>query len=65
MALHTLVGLLELHQQNFALADESGMELLVLSVAPGSPADDGLRLLAGLGADGDDAHPTGNVRARE
>lgn len=47
---HPLVGLLELHQENFALADESGMELLVLSAAAGSPAEDGLRLLAGLGA---------------
>ncbi|CAM5324468.1 hypothetical protein GCM10010343_31820 [Streptomyces avidinii] len=48
---HPLVGLLELHQENFALPDEPGMELLVLSAAPGSPAEDGLRLLAGLGAD--------------
>ncbi|MCT9934164.1 hypothetical protein N5079_28565 [Planotetraspora sp. A-T 1434] len=55
---HPLVGLLELHQENFALPDESGMELLVLSAAAGSPAEDGLRLLAGLGADSGDAHPT-------
>ncbi|WP_406116732.1 hypothetical protein [Streptomyces virginiae] len=48
---HPLVGLLELHQENFALPGESGMELLVLSAAPGSPAEDGLRLLEGLGAD--------------
>lgn len=48
---HPLVGLLELHQENFALPGESGMELLVLSAAPGSPAEDGLRLLAGLAAD--------------
>lgn len=48
---HPLVGLLELHQENFALSDDSGMELLVLSAAPGSPAEDRLRLLAGLGAD--------------
>ncbi|PWK71345.1 helix-turn-helix protein [Streptomyces sp. CG 926] len=47
---HPLVGLLELHQENFALPGESGMELLVLSAAPGSPAEDGLRLLDGLGA---------------
>lgn len=50
---HPLVGLLELHVENFALPDESSMELLVLSAAPGSPTEDGLRLLAGLGADGD------------
>ncbi|MFJ8492680.1 helix-turn-helix transcriptional regulator [Streptomyces sp. NPDC094038] len=54
---HPLVGLLELHQENFVLPDSSGMELLVLSAAAGSPAEDGLRLLAGLGADGGDAHP--------
>ncbi|MFE1791811.1 helix-turn-helix transcriptional regulator [Streptomyces sp. NPDC059525] len=55
---HPVVGLLELHQENFALPDESGMELLVLSAAPGSPAEDGLRLLAGLGADdGGSAQP--------
>lgn len=45
---HPLVGVLELHQENFALPDESGMELLVLSAAPGSPAEDGLRLLLAL-----------------
>ncbi|RDI65065.1 helix-turn-helix transcriptional regulator [Nocardia pseudobrasiliensis] len=50
---HPLVGLLELHQENFALPDESGMELVVLSAPPGSPARDGLRLLAGLGAEGE------------
>ncbi|MFK0170447.1 helix-turn-helix transcriptional regulator [Streptomyces sp. NPDC090306] len=49
---HPLVGLLELHQENFALPDESGMELVVLSAAADSPAGDGLRLLAGLDADG-------------
>ncbi|MFI5867381.1 helix-turn-helix transcriptional regulator [Streptomyces sp. NPDC051546] len=54
---HPLVGLLELHQENFALPGESGMELLVLSAAPGTPAEDGLRLLAGLGADGASARP--------
>ncbi|MFC7934737.1 helix-turn-helix transcriptional regulator [Streptomyces sp. NPDC057387] len=55
---HPLVGLLELHQENFALPDESGMELLVLSAAPGSPAQDGLRLLETLG--GDDAPRAGS-----
>jgi hypothetical protein len=48
---HPLVGLLELHQENFALPDESGMEMLVLSAPPGSPAEDGLRLLAGRDAE--------------
>ncbi|KJK49716.1 XRE family transcriptional regulator [Lentzea aerocolonigenes] len=47
---HPLVGLLELHQENFSLPSESGMELLVLSAPPGSPAEDGLRLLASFAA---------------
>lgn len=59
---HPLVGLLELHQENFALPDEAGRELLVLSAAPGSPAEDGLRLLAGLDAESGAEHPTVNVR---
>lgn len=45
---HPLIGPLELHQENFAPPDGSGLELLVLSAPPGSPAEDGLRLLAGL-----------------
>ncbi|MHC5908273.1 helix-turn-helix transcriptional regulator [Streptomyces sp. S6] len=48
---HPLVGLLELHQENFALPDDCGRELLVLSAPPGSAGADGLRLLAGLGAE--------------
>lgn len=48
---HPLVGLLELHQENFALPDESGLELLVLSATPGSPTEDGLRLLGALSGD--------------
>ncbi|MFJ3791328.1 helix-turn-helix transcriptional regulator [Kitasatospora sp. NPDC090091] len=58
---HPLVGLLELHHENFALPDESGMELSVLSAAPGSPAEDGLRLLAGLDTDSGAASPTVNA----
>lgn len=45
---HPLVGLLELHQENFILPDASGMELLVLSAEPGSATEDGLRLLVTL-----------------
>ncbi|WP_110588633.1 helix-turn-helix transcriptional regulator [Microbacterium suaedae] len=45
---HPMVGLLELHQENFALPDETGMEMIVLSATPGSASADGLRLLAGL-----------------
>jgi hypothetical protein len=54
---HPLVGLLELHQENFALPDQAGMEMLVLSAEVGSPAEDGLRLLATLGASSDGASP--------
>ncbi|MFJ8623790.1 helix-turn-helix transcriptional regulator [Kitasatospora sp. NPDC093550] len=61
---HPLVGLLELHHENFALQDASGLELLVLSAAPGSPAEDGLRLLAGLDADGAAAATGVNPEAR-
>lgn len=63
---HPLVGELELHQENFTLPDESGMELLVLTAAPGSPSADALRLLASLDTDGDarpqPSHRTGLIR---
>ncbi|MEV0026811.1 helix-turn-helix transcriptional regulator [Streptomyces atroolivaceus] len=62
---HPLVGLLELHHENFALPNESGIELLVLYAAPASPAEDGLRLLANLGADNGNAHPPVNAQIRE
>ncbi|WP_306368264.1 helix-turn-helix transcriptional regulator [Nocardiopsis sp. CC223A] len=61
---HPLVGLLELHQENFSLPDESGMELLVLSAAPGSPTEDGLRLLASLDTDGGAARSAERARDR-
>jgi hypothetical protein len=48
---HPLVGLLELHQENFALPGEPGMEMIVLSAAAGSASEDGLRLLAALALD--------------
>ncbi|MEW1913896.1 helix-turn-helix transcriptional regulator [Kitasatospora sp. NPDC085895] len=59
---HPLVGPLDLHQENFALPDESGLELLVLSAAPGGPAEDGLRLLAGLDGDGVTPQPPSRRR---
>ncbi|MEU6622998.1 helix-turn-helix transcriptional regulator [Streptomyces litmocidini] len=62
---HPLVGPLELHHENFALPEGSGMELLVLSAAPGSPSEDGLRLLAGLDADGAPSRPPVDVRVRD
>jgi transcriptional regulator with XRE-family HTH domain len=46
---HPLVGLLELHQENFVLPDAPGMELVVLS-PPNATAHDGLALLATLAA---------------
>ncbi|MFI7386311.1 helix-turn-helix transcriptional regulator [Streptomyces sp. NPDC049813] len=52
---HPLVGLLELHQENFALPGESGVEMIVLSAAPDSPTADALRLLATLAAPDDTA----------
>lgn len=54
---HPLVGPLELHQENFALPNESGRELVVLSAAPGTASADALRLLAALGSDSGDARP--------
>ncbi|WP_406835889.1 helix-turn-helix transcriptional regulator [Streptomyces sp. AHU1] len=62
---HPLVGLLELHQENFASPDGSDVELLVLSAAPGSLTEDGLRLLAGLDADSGDARPSTPARSRD
>ncbi|MGW2276481.1 helix-turn-helix transcriptional regulator [Streptomyces sp. NPDC001770] len=63
---HPLVGPLELHQENFGLPGESGMELVVLSAAPGSPGEDGLRLLASLGTEsGDVEEPSVRTRTRE
>ncbi|OKI93165.1 XRE family transcriptional regulator [Streptomyces sp. CB01249] len=59
---HPLVGVLELHQENFSLVDAPGREMIVLSAAPGSPAEDGLRLLAGLGAESDGAPDRPRVR---
>ncbi|MER7133010.1 helix-turn-helix transcriptional regulator [Streptosporangium saharense] len=58
--LHPLVGLLELHQENFALPDESGMELLVLTAEPGSPTEDGLRLLGALSGNTAEGLPVTN-----
>ncbi|MFD6528902.1 helix-turn-helix transcriptional regulator [Streptomyces sp. NPDC060184] len=63
---HPLVGLLELHQENFGLPGASGMELVVLSAPPGSPAEDGLRLLSSLGTEhGDVEEPSARARTRE
>ncbi len=50
---HPLVGDLELHQENFMVADNTGTELVILSATPGSKAHDGLRLLASIGATDD------------
>jgi hypothetical protein len=50
---HPLVGLLELHQENFVLPDAPGMELVVLS-PPSATVRDGLALLATLAASASD-----------
>ncbi|WP_316770807.1 helix-turn-helix transcriptional regulator [Streptomyces sasae] len=44
---HPLVGDLELDQETMNLPDESGLSVVVYSSPPGSPAEDGLKLLAG------------------
>ncbi|MFJ8008352.1 helix-turn-helix transcriptional regulator [Streptomyces fagopyri] len=43
---HPLVGDLELDQETMSLPDESGLSVVVYSPAPGSAAEDALRLLA-------------------
>lgn len=55
---HPMVGLLEFHQENFAVPDDSGLELIVLNAATDSATGDGLRLLAGLGMNGDEVELT-------
>jgi transcriptional regulator with XRE-family HTH domain len=54
---HPLIGHLELHHETFALPGESGIEMVVLTAAPGSPAEDGLRLLAALDTTAATPHP--------
>ncbi|MBU3060086.1 hypothetical protein KO481_00895 [Nocardia sp. NEAU-G5] len=58
---HPLVGNLDLHQENFTVPDDAGVELVILSPAPGSAAHDGLRLLARLGATDDREREFGPV----
>lgn len=60
---HPLVGLLEFHQENFALPDQPGMELIMLTATPGSPTADGLRLLASLETHSD--APTAHSHSRQ
>lgn len=47
---HRLVGDLELDQETMSLPDESGLSVVVYSAPPGTPAEDGLKLLAGWSA---------------
>ncbi|MFE3271852.1 hypothetical protein [Nocardia sp. NPDC059239] len=62
---HPLVGYLELHQENFALPDATGTELVTQSAAPGTTAHDNLRLLASLGAsDAAETKPIGGLHHR-
>jgi transcriptional regulator with XRE-family HTH domain len=48
---HPKVGLLELHSQAFGIPDAPGQQLHVYSAEPGTPAADGLKLLASLGGE--------------
>ncbi|MFJ3899809.1 helix-turn-helix domain-containing protein [Streptomyces sp. NPDC090083] len=43
---HPLVGDLELDQETLSLPDESGLSVVVYSAAPGTAAEEGLKLLA-------------------
>jgi hypothetical protein len=43
---HPVVGDLELDQETMTLPDDSGLSVVVYSAPPGSPAADGLKLLA-------------------
>ncbi|MET7300793.1 helix-turn-helix transcriptional regulator [Embleya sp. NPDC005575] len=43
---HPLVGDMELDQETMSLPDESGLSVVVYSAPPGTPAEDGLKLLA-------------------
>jgi transcriptional regulator with XRE-family HTH domain len=47
---HPLVGDLELDQETMSLPDGSGLSVVVYTAAPGSAAEDGLKLLAGWSA---------------
>ncbi|MDJ0362499.1 helix-turn-helix transcriptional regulator [Rhodococcus sp. H29-C3] len=51
---HPLVGLLEFHQENLALPDQPGLELIVLTAIPDSSTADSLRLLDSLAAESAD-----------
>ena len=47
---HPAVGLLELDYEVLMLPADPGLQLNVYTAAPGSPSDDGLRLLAAWAA---------------
>jgi hypothetical protein len=47
---HPLVGDLELDQETMNLPDEGGLSVVVYSAPPNTPAEDGLKLLAGWSA---------------
>ncbi|MEU9398557.1 helix-turn-helix transcriptional regulator [Streptomyces sp. SID4985] len=47
---HPVVGDLELDQETMYLPDDSGLSVLVYSAAPGTPAENALKLLAGWSA---------------
>jgi transcriptional regulator with XRE-family HTH domain len=49
--LHPLVGRLDLNEEVMVLARDRGQRLVIFSAEPGTPAQDGLRLLASLTAE--------------
>ncbi|GLY05267.1 MULTISPECIES: helix-turn-helix transcriptional regulator [Actinoplanes] len=59
---HPLVGDLELDQETMTLPDDSGLQLCVYSAAPGTAADDSLKLLASWSAPAAPAAPAASVR---
>jgi transcriptional regulator with XRE-family HTH domain len=55
---HPLVGDLTLAWEALAMTSESGLTLTVYTAEPGSPSEEGLRLLASWAASQDEASPT-------
>jgi transcriptional regulator with XRE-family HTH domain len=62
---HPLVGDLELDQETMSLPDESGLSVVVYSAPPNTPAEDGLKLLAGWSATTAQGQGQGQVTGRD
>lgn len=59
---HPLVGDLALDQETLSLPDESGLSIVVYGAAPGTAAEEGLRLLASWSATNADEHNAASAR---